>query len=261
MPFNYVKNYIYEDDFICLQKIGVNYTGFIIGIGYAYIENETILTSDNPFLGKYSLFNYGTIQVQKIDYSYQSILKSLEHTEAFERPLKALNQDNNDDNTKDIALSTLTSIAAITGGIEYNLSKKLDRFRPIRENNVSFMRKGSIVKDLKSGARYRGSTYRHNQALTLRYFGYASAVVGLYYSGKACYYGEISKQKFLSDVIFTGIGFCGLWGLAISTAYFILLNPVEHMPQQDYMINPYSDYNQTAKPDKTQFSNPFKPVY
>ena len=73
---NYRTTYIELDDFrvSCIQ--GYPYEGFVIGCGYAYVEN---LSSEMAILEN-SSYIYNPIKVQQIDTSLLAIIKSLHLT-------------------------------------------------------------------------------------------------------------------------------------------------------------------------------------
>lgn len=90
MPDYSVKQYISQSKFWRKNKENEPYTGFVVGLGYASVENIIIGSKVRP--GKDTL--YTTIPVQRIDYSPEAYVRSLNIKE--EHIIKAITSRNSD---------------------------------------------------------------------------------------------------------------------------------------------------------------------
>ena len=72
-----INNYITKEEFYQLNKEGDFYTGFVIGLGYAFVEYVPI-----SYLPKDLSVNrfMSNIPVQRVDYSDESYVRSLNIT-------------------------------------------------------------------------------------------------------------------------------------------------------------------------------------
>ncbi|WP_162845409.1 hypothetical protein [Labilibaculum antarcticum] len=140
--------------------------------------------------------------------------------------------------TSDVA----TGLSFITGGAEIQLNRKLKTFRPIRYNDASLMREGSIAKNLRSGSLMKGSKYLQSARGILYWTGFTSGIFSLGLSTYNYMNGDISGAKYGSDMFFGVVGFMGAPGLLVSGVYSIVTSPEFEQAVKDYEIQKNKDF-------------------
>ena len=96
-----INNYITKEEFYQLNKEGDFYTGFVIGLGYAFVEYVPI-----SYLPKDLSVNrfMSNIPVQRVDYSDESYVRSLNITS---EQIKKMLYTSNGDGTYNVAIDFL----------------------------------------------------------------------------------------------------------------------------------------------------------
>lgn len=130
-----------------------------------------------------------------------------------------------------------TGTSFLTGAAEYHLNKKLRPYRPIRYNNPSLFKPGDVARHLDTGKLMSGSRYLQTARGLLYWTGVGAGLLGVFLSYQDYRRGSGGKKgkvKLGADLIFSGIGFCGVPGLMLSTTYFIATSPAFQQGVKEY---------------------------
>jgi RHS repeat-associated protein len=127
-----------------------------------------------------------------------------------------------------------TGLGFVAGAGAIELGNKLKPFRPIRYNNGSLLRQGTIARNLNSGALMSGSRYLQTARGALYWTGAGAVVFGMGLSTYNYVNGDISGAKYGADMFFGAVGFMGPPGLMISATYFIVTSPGFQQGVRDY---------------------------
>src|SRR6056297_1275522 len=115
-----------------------------------------------------------------------------------------------------------TGLAFGTGAGAIELGNKLRPLRPIRLNNGSLLRQGTIARNLNSGALMSGSRYLQTARGVLYWTGAGAGVFGMGLSTYNYINGGISGARYGADMFFGVVGFMGPAGLMVSGVYYIV---------------------------------------
>lgn len=129
------------------------------------------------------------------------------------------------------------STSFLTGAVEHHLNKKLRPYRPIRYNNPSLFKLGDVARHLDTGKLMSGSRYLQTARGLLYWTGVGAGLLGVFLSYQDYRRGSGGKKgkvKLGADLIFSGIGFCGVPGLMLSTTYFIATSPAFQQGVKEY---------------------------